>query len=771
MVHPSPSSSTQARIQGVLERIIYSNEENAYTVGEFRLQEAGAKSRTTSITGVLPGVQCGETLELFGQWSHHPEYGDQFKIDTFASRLPSNVYGIRKYLGSGLVPGIGPKYAERIVDKFGADTLRVITEESKRLQEVEGIGRGRAASIKKSWDDQRAFRDVLMFLQTYGVTTAHCVRLVKKYGAETKQIIQEDPFRLAREIDRIGFKTADKIARNLGLPNESATRIAAGISHTCSNLEEEGHTLIPARDLIAAATTLLEVGGDRVVDELHAMAGRREMVEVRREDKQYYQLPKTAKAESQLAECVVRLLKAPSSLPGIRVDKALEWAQNKAGFAFASEQSTALETALTHKVSILTGGPGTGKTTILRSLVSILAAKKARIQLASPTGRAAQRMADSTGHPASTIHRLLKFDPSEGGFFHGPDNPLDATILIIDESSMLDTRLAAHLLRALKPKAHLLLVGDSDQLPSVGPGNVLKDLIASGKIPVTRLQRIFRQEETSSIVSMAHRILHGETSLPYSANLAKDIDEGHDFHFITADSPEACLQKTIRTVRDYIPDRLGMDPIRDTQVLAPMHKGIVGIQNLNTELQKHLNPIELARQRKNAGLSQSRGTHLRPTQNHFRQRTGKPIPAEIRMGASAFRIGDKVIQTRNNYEKNLFNGDIGLITGISPDGVRLLIDFDGEIHDFEKGELSDLNLAYAISIHKSQGSEYPVVLIPLMKQHFLMLQRNLIYTGVTRGRQKAYVVGDPEAWQIGVHNKEAALRQTDLINKMLDRER
>ena len=452
------------------------------------------------------------------------------------------------------------------------------------------------------------------------------------------------------------------------------------------------------------------------------------------------------------------LLKSPPSLPPIHVAKAIDWAQERAGFNFAPEQSQALQRALTRKVSILTGGPGTGKTTILRSLVAILKAKRTRILLASPTGRAAQRLAESAQHPAATVHRLLKFDPNRGGFFHNEDQPLPCDMLIVDETSMLDTRLAAHLLRALHPKTHLLLVGDADQLPSVGAGNVLHDLLNSGKVESTRLKQIFRQGETSSIVSMAHAILDGDIHLAYTANLASEIREDFDFHFIVADNPEACLQKTCKLLADYLPAKLGLDPIRDAQVLAPMHRGVAGIQNFNTELQKWLNPPDRARQ--------AAESNPRTRQRHFREQTRKSLPFEIPFGSQTYRVGDKVIQTRNNYDLNIFNGDIGTIRSISADGKEMRIDFDGEEKELEKSNLSDLQLAYAISIHKSQGSEYPVVVIPLMKQHFMMLQRNLIYTAVTRARKKAFVIGDPGAWQIAIRNKDAGERCTDLIAKL-----
>lgn len=747
---------SDSQVEGVLERIIFSNEDNAYVVGELRLTDGGKKSRAVTVLGTLPGVQCGETLKLTGEWTTHREHGEQFKIASFQSKLPSSVYGIRKYLGSGLVQGIGPKYADRIVDTFGADTLKVISEESKRLQEVPGIGKERAASIKSAWDDQRAVRDVLMFLQTYGVTTNQCVRLVKRYGSNTRRLLEENPFRLARDIERIGFKTADKIARNLGFPNDSDTRIDAGILYALQNFEEEGHTCIPVRDLVGATAKLLELPGDQITPRLEGLRKREEIVAVTWKQTTRYQLSSTYRAEGRLAEALNQLLATRSSLPRIKIEKAIDWAQQRAGFTFSSGQHQALATLLSSKVSILTGGPGTGKTTILQAVVNILKAKKIRIQLASPTGRAAQRLSDSAGHPAATIHRLLKFDAAKGRFFHGPDQTLPCGVLIVDEASMLDTRLSASLIRALSPAASLIFVGDADQLPSVGAGNVLHDLIQSGRIPVTRLDQIFRQSSESSIVAVAHQVLHGDPLLPYTANLAREINPEADFHFILAENSEAALHKTLALATDFLPRTFRVDPIAGIQVLSPMHRGQVGIQNLNTELQQQLNPLQQARKRPNQSVQQT----------HFRERSGRTLPAETQYGETTFRIGDKVIQTRNNYDKNLFNGDMGVIEGVAADSRTLSIVFNGKSHEFERSDLGELQLAYAVSVHKSQGSEYPIVLLPLLKQHYMMLQRNLLYTGITRGKQKVFVIGEPEAWQMAVRNRDATLRQTDLLNKL-----
>ena len=502
---PSPKVS----ISGVLERITFYNDENGFLIGKLKGNDGNDE---IAVVGKSPKVQCGETLLLSGSWSMHPKHGKQFTFDTFESKLPASAYGIRKYLASGLIHGIGKTYASKIVDHFGADTLRVISEESARLLEIEGIGKMRAKSIKQAWEEQKAVREVMMFLQTYGVTDALCLRLVRKYGNEAKTILETDPYRIIREVKGIGFKTADRIALNLGLASNGPPRIDAGILHTMQECEDQGHTHFERREIVLQAIELLGANSDEVEARMNCLLEQSEVVESK---PNWIQQPTTARAELTLAQSLKFLLKGQSSLPSILVDKAIDWAQQKAGFEFADAQAEALKQSLSSKVSILTGGPGTGKTTILRALVSILRAKKTKIFLTAPTGRAAKRMSESTSHFAQTIHRLLKFDPSQGGFSVNENSPLVCDYLIMDESSMLDTRLAAALVRALPANAHLLLVGDADQLPSVGSGNVLKDLIESGELPVTRLGVTFRQADDSGIVGLAHSILAENPDLPY----------------------------------------------------------------------------------------------------------------------------------------------------------------------------------------------------------------------------------------------------------------
>ena len=797
LVSQPTTSPTFATLTGVVERIIFLNEETQYTIAEFRPDPpAGVAAREpndpkarpdpVTIVGPLPGVECGETLHLTGEWTRHAQHGAQFKITGFKSELPGSVYGIRKYLGSGLVPGIGKVYANKIVDAFGTDTFRVLSEESGRLRDVEGIGRKRATAIKQAWDSKRTERELYIFLQTYGVTPSQCVKLVKHYGADAKRILTSEPYRVAREIDGIGFKTADRIAINVGFANDAPPRLDAGIIYALETLQEDGHTAFVEAELRDYTSQLLESDSKLIDARISALVEAKALVrqlparakppaelkvegaELKEQRPQsaaasgfqpspfniqpaatggpgvLVQLPHNDRAEQKIAGTVARLTRMPSCLPPIRADAAVQWAEQKAGFEFHELQRVAVRAALTSKLSILTGGPGTGKTTILRALVEILKAKKVRVHLAAPTGRAAQRLAETTGGFASTIHRLLKYDAASGGFTANEQSPLATDFLIVDEASMLDTRLAAALFQAVPSRTHLLLVGDTDQLPSVGAGNVLKDLIwasasrgsedaTSPFFPVTRLSVIYRQQGQSQIVITAHAINSGDPTVPPVVTEVAAAQAWSDLNFIVASDAEDCVRKVQELVTDFIPRVLkSPHPVNDVQILAPMHKGVAGVGNLNAQLQATLN-------------GNVRG---------------------LRAAGNEYRPGDKVIQLRNNYDKNLFNGDIGTVMRIDAEAGKLEAEFDGARHTFERGEFGDLALAYAISIHKSQGSEYPVVIVPLLKAHFMMLQRNLLYTAITRGKKKVFIVGEPAAYAMAVRNREAKLRVTHLREKI-----
>ncbi len=715
-------------LNGVLERVLFFNEDNHYCVGEFRLD---ADEAVITLSGVLPGVQCGETLEVKGDWTNHPQYGRQFKVQSFTAQLPASVYGIRKYLASGLVHGVGKVYAQKIVDAFGVDTFRVISDESGRLRDIPGIGPQRARAIKKAWDDQRSVREVMTFLQTYGIGNAQCLKLVKAYGDNARQMLETEPYRVAREIPGIGFKTADKMALNVGFSSEHPPRIDAGILFALEDLESEGHTGAWTILLEARAMELLEVPLELIRDRFKALVEAKDLLPL--EGGEFLQRPLPERAESIIASCLARLSKAPSSLPSILVDKALEWAATRASITYAPEQSEALKTALTSKVSIVTGGPGTGKTTLLKSLVEVLRAKSVNIILASPTGRAAQRMAETTGAFAQTLHRLLKFDVNLGRFSHDEKNPIRADYLIVDETSMLDSRLAASLLRALPDGCHCLFVGDVHQLPSVGSGNVLKDWIECGLIPVTRLQHVFRQGSRSSIVTVAHSILQGEKQCPIPATTVDRVRPEEDFHFLRSPEPEHCLDLIRSLATTHLPEWYGPELGRDVQVLAPLHRGTVGTLALNKTLQEAL----------------------------------KQSSHSFHSAGQVFRVGDKVIQTRNNYDLGIFNGDMGRIVDYNGESGLIAVDFDGLMVEFDRTDATDLQLAYTISVHKSQGSEFAVVILPILKQQFIMLQRNLLYTAITRGRKKVFLVGDPAAYAMAVANAESTARQTGLKAKMI----
>lgn len=715
-------------LQGVLKRVLFSNQENAYTIGLFVLPK---EKKTITVTGHFPAVQCGETLILKGQWIDHAHYGKQFQCVHFESHLPSDIHGIRQYLSSGLIHGIGKTYANKIVEYFGLETFKILNEAYAHLLNVPGIGPKRAKSIKQAWDQQQAVREVMIFLQTYGFTNTQCLRLFQKYGSRTKEIVRENPYVIVQTIEGIGFRSADKIALNLGLGNDSTFRIDAGLEYQILENESEGNTGCNKELLLQKSAELLDVGKEKIAERLQSLLEEDRLAEWR--STQLIQRPKMAMAEAAIAKHVHRLANAPSLLPHIQVDKALQWTEERLGIAWSETQKNALFSILGSKLAILTGGPGTGKTTLLRALVEVLKAKKVRLALAAPTGRASQRMGEATAYPAKTVHRTLKYEPSIGQFTFNEDNPLPVDFLVLDEASMLDVSLTYALLKALPDSAHVLLVGDIYQLPSVGPGNILNDLIHSDYFHVHYLQEIFRQGERSSIVSTAHAVLAGKPKLEtplYSPETQPHIEE--DFHFIVVEDPDACL-KTIETLCwEKLPQWYQKDPMRDIQVLAPMHRGKVGIEQINQRFQERL------------------GTKRK----------------KFQIGNQTFYLGDKVIQLKNNYDKNIFNGDLGIIKDINEDENQLWVQFNEECHSLDRMEALDLKPAYAISIHKSQGSEFPIVVLPLLTQHFVMLKRNLLYTAITRGRKKVFLVGDFKAFSIAVRTQDSTVRKTTLKDRL-----
>ena len=716
------------KITGVVERIVFFNEETFFCIASLKVVAKSGTSENITITGTMPSLQCGETIDVEGEWTKHSSYGHQIKVKSFESRLPSEIYGIEKYLGSGLVDGIGKTYAKRIVEAFGEKTLEVIDTASARLLEVKGIGKERLARIRKSWAEQKGLREIVIALRIYGIGMSMCVRIMKHFGLDAPRIVREEPYKLAREIDGIGFKTADMIALNGGISNESSERVCAGVLHILSENEADGSTCALSGEVVSRASALLEVDAQKCAEAVAMLASEGVVKYV---GDGIIQRDKLDYSERRIVANLIRIATAPSVLPPIKVDMAVKWAVGRVGFEFAPEQEKAISMALQNKITVITGGPGTGKTTILKALCDILKAKKCYPVLAAPTGKAAQRMGESAGLEAKTIHRLLGFE--EGKFVYNEYNPLNAKFVVIDETSMLDTKLAASIIAAIPSSAHLVLVGDIDQLPSVGAGNVLRDIIDSNKFPVVRLNKIFRQGERSQIVSVAHVILLGDTSMASVANAAVNfINPDDDIVFVPVDSPEDCVRACVELIKNRLPKMFGFDSIRDVQVLAPMHKGTGGIANINYELKMALN---------------SRSDSLVS-------------------GGSIFAVGDKIMQTRNNYDIDIFNGDMGIVVSVSKDDGSLIADFDGRKVSLSKSDLVDFQQAYAISIHKSQGSEFPAVVIPLLRQHFVMLQRNLLYTAITRGRKKVYIVGNKSAWASAVKNSRTSARKTFLKTRL-----
>ncbi len=716
------------QLDGILERITFQSESNGYTVAQLR---PAGKRHTVTIVGNLLGVQPGEQLILEGEWHDHPTHGRQFRVQRYHSRLPATIDGIRRYLGSGLIKGVGPATAKRITETFGKYTLDVLDREPERLCEVPRLGRKKAMLIAEAWQAQQRIKDLMLLLQDLALPTGVAVRIYKHYGDDALRIVQHEPYRLADEVDGVGFRTADAIAAGLGIARDDPRRVAAGLRFALGQASNDGHCYLPRQALISRAAALLAVATAQVQAVLDSMLAANQLwcdhvVTAAEPDQQPVYLPPLAFAEIGVANAIGRLLAQRSALAAhyapSRWELVFAHLAERRGIDLSPQQRDAVRTALTGPVMLLTGGPGTGKTTSLRALVLLLRARGYRPLLAAPTGRAARRLSEATGIEARTIHRLLEYSP-DGSFRRNAEYPLDCDLLVIDEASMLDVVLANQLLRATPPSAHLVIVGDADQLPSVGPGRVLGDLIESGIVPRVHLDAIFRQAAGSGIAANARRINEGV--LP--------VWGGHDdFYFFAADTPERCAELTVELVIERIPRRFGFDPRRDIQVLSPTHRGAAGVAALNAALQVALNPP-------------------------------RPGVAEYRSGATVFRVGDRVIQQRNDYDRDVYNGDTGEVIAIDSEKQMIMVRFeDGRTIRYSGFDLEDLTLAYALSVHKSQGSEYPVVVIPLLLHHQPLLQRNLLYTAVTRARRLVVIVGDRRAVAAAVTAAEVERRYTGL---------
>jgi exodeoxyribonuclease V alpha subunit len=731
----------QETLEGVVERITYYSDETGYSVLRIKPSKlrAGivARDGTLTVVGTLPELQPGESVRFHGQWVNHKEHGKQFQAARVEQMLPATIEGLRRYLGSGMIKGVGPVTAQRIVDHFGLNTLTVLDQSPDKLRDVPGIGDKRIGWILKGWQEQKQIKEIMLFLQSHGVSTALAIKIYKTFGDTSISIVQNDPYRLAREIYGIGFKTADKIAQNLGLPPDSPARVAAGVLFALSELTDDGDVYGARAKVVEKAAELLGVPPDApevAIERLHST--RDLMIEAlpgETTDRatppapiEALYLPPLYHSERGVATRVLGMIGLGTTR--LHRAQALDWdllfvrLSRDGGAALTAQQQDSVRAALTHKISILTGGPGTGKTTTLRAVIHALEAINARYALASPTGRAAKRLSEATGRTAKTIHRLLGFKPPEG-FSFNENNTLPVDLLIVDEASMLDLVLFYSVLRAISPETHLLLVGDVDQLPSVGAGDVLRDLIRSGRAHVTRLNAIFRQAGDSLIISNAHRINRGE--MPDLSN------KGNDFFIFEERDPEAAGDLIVDIVQNRIPKRFGFDPVTDVQVLAPMKRGSIGIDTLNERLQGKLNP---------PGRSAERG-----------------------FGGRVFRVGDKVMQTRNNYDKDVYNGDVGRVHAIDFTDHTLQVVIDGRFVEYDWSEVDELMHAFAISVHRSQGSEYPVVVIPVVAQHWLMLQRNLLYTAVTRAKKLVVLVGTRWAIEKAVNNDTVARRASGLV--------
>jgi len=703
----------------VVERIIFQNEENGYTVVKCK---AKGYHELVTVVGLMPSVAVGSVLSLQGSWKNDGKYGPQFTVHSFEEILPVTTYGIEKYLGSGLIKGIGPIFAKKIVNTFGIETLVVIESNADRLLEIHGLGKTRVERVKKSWQEQKEIKNIMLFLQSYGVSTNHATKIFKTYGTDSINVVKENPYRLADNIWGIGFKTADTIAEKLGVAKDAAIRLRSGLLYSLNKLSEDGHCYAVSDQLFKAAARMLETTAEKLRPVLEDMAQTGDVIV---EDEAIY-LPPFYFSEIGVAKKVRNLIETTRRK---RIDTAgvIERLNTPkhGGITYDEVQLEAIRTAVMHKFMVLTGGPGTGKTTTTLGIIQAFQASGLQVLCAAPTGRAAKKMSEATGMEAKTIHRLLEFKPPQG-YQRNAENPLEGDVLILDECSMIDIILMHNLLKAVPDDMTVIMVGDTDQLPSVGAGNVLNDIIASEVVPVVRLQRIFRQAQGSRIIMNAHRINQGK-------NIDITNGKASDFFFIESATPEEALENIINLVATRLPGYYHADPIRDIQVLTPMQRGLVGTVNLNKMLQERLNPAVAA--------------------------LAKP---SINRAGIEYRLHDKVMQIKNNYDKEVFNGDIGTITDVNVEDQELTISFDGREVTFERSDLDEVVLAYATTIHKSQGSEYPIVVMPFMMTHFVMLQRNLLYTAVTRAKKVLVLVGEQKAIGYAIRNQKPNERKTRL---------
>lgn len=721
-------------IEGCIERVVFHNAENGFTVLKVQTDAkdgAGKLLPPESVVGHMDNPKIGCRMRFRGQYTKNPRFGRQFSFDLADEIMPATTEGIRLYLSSGLIKGVGPEMAGRIVAAFGLDTIRILDEEPEQLRNVRGIGKKTFERILASWNQHRGMRELMLFLQPHGVSAAYAVRIFRAYGDQALQVVHENPYRLAMDIHGIGFLTADSIASKLGFAREHPLRIQAGALYVLQKAADDGHVYLPKDVLLQKTGKLLEASDDQILSALLELEGAqritREAPGEGDDSQNAYYLRRYHHCESKTAYYLQRLLNSPKSASFSNASQTVANVLKQLPITLASQQVKALQAATSQKILVLTGGPGTGKTTIIKAVIKIFEAAKARILLAAPTGRAAKRMSETSGMEAKTIHRLLEYSPREDKFAKNEDNPLACGLLVIDEASMMDTLLFYYLLKAVPLGATLMLVGDSHQLPSVGPGNVLGDIIASGAVEVVELNEIFRQSAESEIICSAHLINRGQMPL-----IERNPQKVSDFYFFPKDDPEEAAQGIVNLIKFEIPRRFGFDPISQIQLLTPMRKGPVGAESMNARLQQALNPNSL----------------------------------EVRRGERAFRLHDKVMQVRNNYDKDIFNGDMGKIVYLNPAERKLSVDFDGIVMPYEFDELDELVPAYAISIHKSQGSEYPAVVIPVMMQHYIMLKRNLIYTGVTRGKKLVVLVGETRALQIAIHNENTGKRYTRLAQRL-----